>query len=58
MKTATKTALKVELKYSPMWEGSTCIAEPNLEVQNKNRNENNYKNSIKDWAQIFSNVRG
>ena len=26
------TALKNELKYSPMSEGNICIAEPNLEV--------------------------
>ena len=26
------TGLKNELKYSPMSEGNTCIAEPNLEV--------------------------
>ena len=30
---ATKTtALKNQLKYSPMSEGNTCIAEPNFEV--------------------------
>ena len=28
----TTTALKSELKYSPMSESNTCIAEPNLEV--------------------------
>ena len=28
----TTTGLKNELKYSPMSEGNTCIAEPNLEV--------------------------
>ena len=28
----TTTAIKNELKYSPMSEGNTCIAEPNLEV--------------------------
>ena len=32
IKTTTTTALKNELKYSPMSEGNTCIAEPNLEV--------------------------
>ena len=32
IKTATTTALKNELKYSPMSEGNTSIAEPNLEV--------------------------
>ena len=30
-RTAT-IGLKNELKYSPMSEGNTCIAEPNLEV--------------------------
>ena len=29
---STTTALKNELKYSPMSEGNTCIGEPNLEV--------------------------
>ena len=28
----TTTALKNELKYFPMSDGITCIAEPNLEV--------------------------
>ena len=28
----TTTALKNDLKYSPMSESNTCIAEPNLEV--------------------------
>ena len=28
----TTIGLKNELKYSPMSEGNTCIAEPNLEV--------------------------
>ena len=28
----TATGLKNELKYSPMSEGNTCIAVPNLEV--------------------------
>ena len=32
IKTTTTTGLKNELKYSPMSEGNTCIAEPNLEV--------------------------
>ena len=32
IKTTTTTVLKNELKYSPMSEGNTCIAEPNLEV--------------------------
>ena len=32
MKTTTTTALKNKFKYSPMSEGNTCIAEPNLEV--------------------------
>ena len=32
IKATTTTALKNELKYSPMSEGNTCIAEPNLEV--------------------------
>ena len=31
IKTAT-TGLKNELEYSPISEGNTCIAEPNLEV--------------------------
>ena len=30
--TTTTGLLKNELKYSPMSEGNTCIAEPNLEV--------------------------
>ena len=32
MKTTITIALKSELKYSPMSEGNTCIADPNLEV--------------------------
>ena len=32
IKTITAPAIKKELKYSPMSEGDTCIAEPNLEV--------------------------
>ena len=32
IKTTTTTALKNELKYSPMSGGNTCIAEPNLEL--------------------------
>ena len=28
----TTTGLKKELRYSPMSEGNTCTAEPNLEV--------------------------
>ena len=32
IKTTTTTGLKNELKYSPMSEGNTCIAESNLEV--------------------------
>ena len=32
IKTTTTAALKNELKRSPMSEGNTCIAEPNLEV--------------------------
>ena len=32
VKTTAATELKNELKYSPMSEGNTCIAEPNLEV--------------------------
>ena len=32
IKTTTATALKYELKYSPMSEGNTSTAEPNLEV--------------------------
>ena len=28
----TTTVTKNELKYTPMSEGNTCIAEPNLEV--------------------------
>ena len=28
----TTTGLRNELEYSPMSEGTTCIAEPNLEV--------------------------
>ena len=33
IKTTTSTALTNELKYSPMSEGNTCIAESNLEVK-------------------------
>ena len=29
-----------------------------FQLQNKNRTKNNYNNSIKEWSQIFSNVRG
>ena len=32
VRTTTTIGLKNELKYSPMSEGNTCIAEPNLEV--------------------------
>ena len=32
IKTAATVAIKNELKYFPMSEGNTCIAEPNLEV--------------------------
>ena len=32
IKTNTTMALKSELRYSPILEGNTCIAEPNLEV--------------------------
>ena len=32
MKTTTTAVIKNELKYFPMSEGNTCIAEPNLEV--------------------------
>ena len=32
IKTTTTIGLKNELKYSPMSEVDTCIAEPNLEV--------------------------
>ena len=32
IKTTARTGLKNELKYSPISEGNTCIAEPNLEV--------------------------
>ena len=32
MKTTTITVIKLSLKYSPMSEGNTCIAEPNLEA--------------------------
>ena len=32
IKTTTTKGLKNELKYSPMSEGNTSIAEPNLEV--------------------------
>ena len=32
IKATTTTALENELKYSPISEGNTCIAEPNLEV--------------------------
>ena len=32
VKTTTTTWLKNGLKYSPMSEGNTCIAEPDLEV--------------------------
>ena len=32
IKTTTTAVIKNELKYFPMSEGDTCIAEPNLEV--------------------------
>ena len=32
VKTTTTTGLKNDLKYSPMSEGNTYLAEPNLEV--------------------------
>ena len=32
IKTTTTTAIRNELKYSPMSDGNTCIAEPNLET--------------------------
>ena len=32
IKTIATTVMKYESKYSPMSEGNTCIAEPNLEV--------------------------
>ena len=32
IKTTTTAEIKNELKYFPMSEGNTCIAEPNLEV--------------------------
>ena len=32
IKTTTTAVIKNELKYFPMSEGNTCIAEPNLEV--------------------------
>ena len=32
IETTATTALKSELKYYPISEGNTCIAEPNLEV--------------------------
>ena len=32
IKTTTTTGLESELKYYPISEGNTCIAEPNLEV--------------------------
>ena len=32
IKTTTTAVIKNELKYFPMPEGNTCIAEPNLEV--------------------------
>ena len=32
MKKTTATGLMNEVKYSPMSESNTCIAEPNLEV--------------------------
>ena len=32
IKTATTAVIKNELKYFPVSEGNTCIAEPNLEV--------------------------
>ena len=32
IKATTKTILKNKLKYSPISENNTCIAEPNMEV--------------------------
>ena len=32
IKTTTTAVIKTELKYFPMSEGNTCIAEPNREV--------------------------
>ena len=32
IKTTAITEMKNELKYSPVSEGNTCIAEPNLDV--------------------------
>ena len=32
IKTTTTAVFKVELKYFPISEGNSCIAEPNLEV--------------------------
>ena len=32
LRTTTAATIKNELKYSPISEGNTCIAEPNLEV--------------------------
>ena len=32
VKTTTTTGLRNDLKYSPMSEGNTCLAEPDLEV--------------------------
>ena len=32
IKTTTTAVIKNELKYSPMSEDNTCIAEPNLEI--------------------------
>ena len=32
IETTTTAVIKNELKYFPMSEGNTCIAEPNLEV--------------------------
>ena len=34
IKTTTTTGLKNEVKYYPMSEGNTCIAEPNLQITN------------------------
>ena len=32
IETTATTALKNEVKYSPMSEGNTCIAEPKLQI--------------------------
>ena len=43
IKTTTTTGLKNDLKHSPVSEGNTCIAQPNLEVLITLKN-----NSVKD----------